>query len=154
MILELENRLEKLAFEVSQRRRQGFVQKWSDEIKSEALYLVEKIGKKRVSEITKLTLVSLNDWKINLQANKIKNILLRAEEQIAVTRIVANSNKNILKRKRVIASLVKEKVELKIYCKVLAEKITERFLQCSHSLQIQIYLYAISQFHLVVVMMV
>ena len=124
--MENENRLSKLATQIALERRKGFINKWSDEIKSEAIYLSEVFGVGKIVDVTKISGPSLYLWKKDLERNKFQS-KTTDKETIEVTRIVANSNESNFKEQIVIVSIIKNKMELKIYCKDTATKIVERF---------------------------
>ncbi len=124
--MENENRLSKLATQITLERRKGFIKKWSDEIKNEAIYLSEVFGVGKIVDVTKISGPSLYLWKKNLESNKFQS-KITDKETIEVTRIVANSNENNFKEQIAIASIIKNEMELKIYCKDTAAKIVERF---------------------------
>ena len=124
--MENENRLSKLATQIALERRKGFINKWSDEIKNEAIYLSEVFGVGKIVDVTKISGPSLYLWKKDLERNKFQS-KTTDKETIEVTRIVANSNESNFKEQIAIASIIKNKMELKIYCKDTATKIVERF---------------------------
>ena len=124
--MENENRLSKLATQITLERRKGFIKKWSDEIKNEAIYLSEVFGVGKIVDVTKISGPSLYLWKKDLERNKFQS-KTTDKETIEVTRIVANSNESNFKEQIAIASIIKNKMELKIYCKDTATKIVERF---------------------------
>lgn len=119
---EMKERLEKLALEVANQRRKEFIQVWSDEIRNEAILLAEVFGIVEVSAKTLLLKESIKAWiKIKEKNNLIK------EDKISVTRIMPNKLDQILDNNTVIASIIKNKIELKIYSKEMVENLVERF---------------------------
>lgn len=119
---EMKERLEKLALEVANQRRKEFIQVWSDEIRNEAILLAEVFGIVEVSAKTLLLKESIKAWiKIKEKNNLIK------EDKISVTRIMPNKLDQILDKNTVIASIIKNKIELKIYSKEMVENLVERF---------------------------
>ena len=124
--MENENRLSKLAAQIALKRRKGFIKKWPEEIKNEALYLSKAFGVGKVVEVTKISSPSLYLWKKEFEEKKFQSETTD-KETIEVTRIVANSNESNFNEQIAIASIIKNEMELKIYCKDTAAKIVERF---------------------------
>lgn len=124
--MENENRLSKLAAQIALERRKGFIKKWPEEIKNEALYLSKAFGVGKVVEVTKISSPSLYLWKKEFEEKKFQSETTD-KETIEVTRIVANSNESNFNEQIAIASIIKNEMELKIYCKDTAAKIVERF---------------------------
>ena len=125
--MEMENRLLKLSEQVAFERSKGNIKSWSDEIKNEAVYLCEVFGPGKVAKESKIGLPSLYLWKTKLEEKKSQSTSESADNTIKVTRIIANANKNIFKEQIIIASIVKNEMELKIFCKDTATKIVESF---------------------------
>ena len=127
--MDKEMRLKNLAIKVAEIRSQGKVKKWSDQIKKEAIFLAKEFGITKVSKVSKLYAPSFYAWERDYKGN-LKLDIATLQEKIIVTRISQNQIASSLpEEKTLIGCLVKEKTEFKIYCKDLAGKIAERFLQ-------------------------
>lgn len=124
--MELENRLIKLAADVAVERQAEFIKEWPKKIKMEAVYLSGLLTPDRVSEATKLHKGTLQVW-IRKFCNEEDVISDFEEENIKVTRIVSGQIESQVKEQLPVASIVKDKLEFKVYCKDLAEKLAERF---------------------------
>ena len=127
--MELENRLLKLAEQIAFERSKGIIKSWPEEIKKEALFLCEKFGLGRVAKVSKISLPSLYFWKTKLEEKKTRFTANRVDKTIEVTRIIANAKENSFKEQIIIASIVKNEMELKIFCRETATKIVEKLLQ-------------------------
>ena len=126
-MLEMKNRLENLALDVANRRSKGFIKKWSEEIKNEAIYLSKELGINEVCHQTGLNWPSIRNWiKADKEKMPDKN-LSDKEEQIFVTRIIANKADQASNKKIVLASILKNKIELQIYNKEMLENLVEKF---------------------------
>jgi hypothetical protein len=127
--MEMENRLAKLSTRIALERRKGFIKNWSDEIKKEAIFLFSIFGVTKTINATKLSGQTLYLWKKEFKEKKSQFYTECDNKTIEVTRIVASSqtNESNFKEQIVIASIIKNEIELKIYCKETATKIVERF---------------------------
>ena len=124
--MELEKRLIKLAADVAIERQAEFIKEWPKKIKREAAYLSGLLSPERVSEAIKLNKGTLQTWikKYSIEEDPTPNF---EEENIQVTRIVAEKIESPAKRQFPVASIVKDKLEFKVYCKDMAERLLERF---------------------------
>ena len=124
--MELEERLIKLAADVAIERQSEFIKEWPKKIKREAVYLSGFMTPEKVSEATKLHKGTLQVWirKFGNEEDPASNF---EEENIKVTRIVAEKIELPVKEQLPLASIVKGKLEFKVYCKDMAEKLVERF---------------------------
>jgi hypothetical protein len=127
---DAEKRLNKLAIQIANERRKGFIQKWSEEIKSEAVFLTNVFGIKKVYDITNLHKPTLREWRKNNQSTKEQILKNNEFEKVefSVTRIMSNSPEHIISEKAPIASIVSEKSEFRIFCKDLAMEIARFYL--------------------------
>ena len=124
--MELEKRLIKLAADIAIERQAEFIKEWPKKIKIEAVYLSGLLSLEKVSEAIKINKGTLQTWIKKLGAEE-EPILNFEEENINVTRIVVEQFASSTKEQLPLASMVKDKLELKVYCKNMAEKLVERF---------------------------
>lgn len=133
--MEMEKRLVKLVADINLERSKVLITFWPEDIKKEAVYLTSIFGIEKILETTKLNKGTLLSWirkyekeGINFLQNELENKVFE-EDKISVTRIIANPNEVVLKEEphTHIASIMKNNIELKIYCKDMVEKLAERF---------------------------
>ena len=124
--MELEERLIKLSEDVAVERRAEFIKEWPKKIKSEAVYLSGLLSLEKVSESIKINKGTIQAWIKKFGAEEDATINFE-EENIKVTRIVAEQIESPVKAQLPVASIVKDKLEFKVYCKDMAEKLVERF---------------------------
>ena len=124
--MELEKRLIKLASDVAIERQAEFIKEWPKKIKREAVYLSGLLSLEKVSEAIKINKGTLKTWikKFSTEEDPDPNF---EEENITVTRIVAEQIEPPVKEQLPVASIVKDKLEFRVYCKDMAEKLVERF---------------------------
>lgn len=124
--MEPEKRLIKLAADVAIERQAEFIKEWPKKIKRKAVYLSGLLSPEKVSEATKLHKGTLQVGirKFGKEEDFTPNF---EEENIKVTRIVAEQIEEPVKEQIPVASIVKDKVEFKVYCKDMAAKLVERF---------------------------
>jgi len=124
--MELEKRLIKLAADVAIERQAEFIKEWPKKIKREAVYLSDLITPEKVSEAIKINKGTLQTWIKKFSSEEDLSFNFE-EENITVTRIVAEQIEAPVKEQLAVASIVKDKLEFKVYCKDMAEKLVERF---------------------------
>jgi transposase-like protein len=125
--MDKEKRLNNLAVKIENIRSQGVVKEWSKEVKNEALSLINEFGINKVAERTKLHLQSLYVWR-KKNEDIISSDIEILDEKIHVSHILSTQiNKNSNEEKCPICSLFKKDIELKIYDKKLAKRISKRF---------------------------
>lgn len=124
--MELEKRLIKLAGDVAVERQAEFIKEWPKKIKIEAVYLSGLLSLEKVSEAIKINKGTLRTWikKFSIEEESTPNF---EEENIIVTRIVAEQFELPFKEQLPVASIVKDKLEFRVYCRDMAEKLVERF---------------------------
>ena len=124
--MELEKRLIKLAGDVAVERQAEFIKEWPKKIKIEAVYLSGLLSPEKVSEAIQINKGTLQTWikKFSIEEESTPNF---EEENIIVTRIVAEQFELPFKEQLPVASIVKDKLEFRVYCRDMAEKLVERF---------------------------
>lgn len=124
--MELEKRLIKLAADIAIERRAEFIKEWPKKIKIEAVYLSGLLSPEKVSEAIQINKGTLQTWikKFSAEEEPSPNF---EEENIIVTRIVAEQFEPPFKEQLPVASIVKDKLEFRVYCRDMAEKLVERF---------------------------
>jgi len=125
----MEQRLMNLAERVTLKRSEGFVSFWPEDIKREALFLVDIFGTGKVSKITKLSIPSLVEWKKKFPVAKQESSNDKDAPPIIVTRMIAHPVEVSKKEPHVVASMIKNNIEFKIFCKEVAVQIAERISQ-------------------------
>jgi hypothetical protein len=125
--MEMEKRLIKLAADVAVERETVFIKAWPERIKREAVYLSGVFSIEKVSNATKFPKGMLQSWIRKWSPEEEVCQYEFAEENIKITRIVANPIESFVQEIAPIASIVKAKIEFKIYCKDMAERIVEKF---------------------------
>lgn len=127
---DIEERLKKLAAKVKAKRDQGLIQSWPEEIKSEALALVEQVGSSKAAKITKLHYPTLLRWQRDFESGSKK--LSNEEEtslldKIQVTHLIVQPQEiSCEEKQKIIAIVSKGDVEFKFFCKDTILKISER----------------------------
>ena len=127
--MELEKRLIKLAADAAVERQAEFIKEWPKKIKREAAYLSGLLSPEKVSEAIKINKGTLQTWIKKFSAAEDPSFNFE-EENITVTRIVAEQFESLVKppvtEQLPVASIVKDKLEFKVYCKDMAEKLVEK----------------------------
>jgi len=126
--MDEQERLEKLATQVKAMRAQGYVSKWPEEIRQEALFLAQEFGFSKVALATKLQVISLHQWEKSTQEKKSLSLIPpQRRDELQITRFVVRPQEIPLERKNnIIATVSKGEVELKFFCKETVIEFAQR----------------------------
>jgi hypothetical protein len=117
--MDLKARLIELSTATRAQREVGHVTKWSDDIRKEVIFLSKHFNFKTIEEATGLYPSLIRIWKKEFEApdgvNKFAREVCKEERTMSVTRIIPQKLESFHTRE-VVACIVKEKLELKIYC--------------------------------------
>jgi len=114
-----QERLDKLTTKVKALREQGYVNKWPEDIRQEALFLAHKIGFSKVAKATKLQVILFHQWTKHHQEKKIISAITpQRRDELQITRFVVRPKEiHFQYKNNIIATVSKGEVELKFFCK-------------------------------------
>ncbi len=123
-----QERLEKLTVQVKAFREQGYVNKWPQDIRQEALFLSHKIGFLKVSKAIKIQVILLQQWMKQSQKESILSTLPhQKKDELQITRFVARPQEIPFEGKiKAIVTVLKGEVELKFFCKATLLEFAQR----------------------------